>query len=106
MKTEHVIQLSGIVLLAVALAGCKSAPVEAGTQTQSRSRVDAAEITVNGSLKERIKTGSPVWQSVAGTMNVAARVEADETRLARVSAPVTGRIVELNAYEGQHVNRG
>ena len=41
-----------------------------------------------------------------GTLTVAAHVESDERRLARVSAPVAGRIVELEVAEGQQVLRG
>jgi cobalt-zinc-cadmium efflux system membrane fusion protein len=39
-------------------------------------------------------------------MKLAARVEADETRMARVSSPITGRIVDLSIIEGQVVKRG
>jgi cobalt-zinc-cadmium efflux system membrane fusion protein len=64
------------------------------------------EVTVSGGLLGQVETGEPSWAEVAGALRVAARVEADETRLARVSAPVTGRIVELEAVEGQTVRRG
>jgi cobalt-zinc-cadmium efflux system membrane fusion protein len=98
------VHTSGVVLLALILGGCNNTPVEAGTQ--ERTRVDPLQIAIGPTLKERIKLGTPKFRPVSASMDVAARVEADETRLARVSAPVTGRIVELNAYEGQRVNKG
>jgi cobalt-zinc-cadmium efflux system membrane fusion protein len=55
---------------------------------------------------KQIKVGQPEWEYVAGTLRVAGRVEADETRMARVSAAVTGRIMDLDVMEGQHVERG
>jgi cobalt-zinc-cadmium efflux system membrane fusion protein len=42
---------------------------------------------------------------VTGTLSVPGRVEVDETRLARAGAPVSGRISELSAVEGQSVKR-
>jgi cobalt-zinc-cadmium efflux system membrane fusion protein len=43
---------------------------------------------------------------VSSTLRVAGRIEADETRMARISAPVNGRIIDLNIIEGQSVKRG
>lgn len=92
--------------VALFLTGCKSPPVQAEITKSQTGKSDPLEIALNNSLKQRVKLGSPKWQNVSGTFQVAARIEADETRLARISAPVTGRIVELNAYEGQRVRKG
>jgi cobalt-zinc-cadmium efflux system membrane fusion protein len=86
-----------------ALTGCGAAPpgvAEAALPT------NPLEIKADSNLQPRIKVGTPKVQEVSGTIRVAGRVEADETRLARVSAPITGRIVELDAIEGQHVRKG
>lgn len=105
MNTDTSMRVIGAVVVAAFLGACKSPEVQAGA-ARTRSSNDPLEITVGASLKDRIKTGAPQWQQVSGTFQVAARIQADETRLARVSAPVTGRIVELNAYEGQKVRKG
>lgn len=82
--------LLGISTLAVAalLGGCKSPKAEAHS-AKARTKTDAFEIALNGSLSARVKAGHPGWQDVNGTFQVAARIEADEMRLARVSAPVS-----------------
>jgi cobalt-zinc-cadmium efflux system membrane fusion protein len=83
-----------------------------GCTTTASERVEAAPagdpllIKIDDDLQDRVKVGTPEKRHVSGTLHVAGRVEADETRLARVSVPVTGRIVELNAVEGQHVHKG
>ena len=64
------------------------------------------EIKPNEDLRRRLVLGSPDQRPVSETLRVAGRIEADETRLARISAPVTGRIVELEAVEGQRVRKG
>jgi cobalt-zinc-cadmium efflux system membrane fusion protein len=43
---------------------------------------------------------------VRETLRVPGRVEVDETRLARVGSPVTGRVSELEVREGDNVKRG
>lgn len=63
-------------------------------------------ITAGPDLLAELKIGEPRLTSVTGTLRVYGRVEADETRLARVSSPVTGRVIELEVVEGQRVKRG
>lgn len=86
-------------------SGCGSKKAEAAkseTQTQS----DPLKIQVSPALSSQIKLGQPQWREVAKTLDVAARIEADATRQARVGSPVRGRITELLAFEGERVKRG
>ena len=85
------------------LSGCGSKATPAAEAEPIRNPL---EITPHEELKNQIRTGNPEWESVSGTLRVAGRVEADGTRLARVSSPVTGRLVDVNAVEGQRVRRG
>jgi cobalt-zinc-cadmium efflux system membrane fusion protein len=85
------------------LTGCGTAVSET---TEAAAPRNPLEIKPNDDLLRRIEVGHASMQAVQGMLRVAGRIEADETRLARVSAPVTGRIVELNAVEGQRVKRG
>ena len=95
-----------VALCAFLLAsGCGSKKAEAAkseTQTQS----DPLKIQVSPALSSQIKLGQPQWREVAKTLDVAARIEADATRQARVGSPVRGRITELLAFEGERVKRG
>jgi cobalt-zinc-cadmium efflux system membrane fusion protein len=89
--------------MTVVLAGCSTTATE---RVETSPERDPLEIEIDEDLQRRIKVGTPEMRSVSGTLRVAGRVEADETRVARVSAPVTGRLVELDAVEGQHVRKG
>jgi cobalt-zinc-cadmium efflux system membrane fusion protein len=95
-----------IVFVATAvLTGCHAQASRQEKAAESAQR-DPLGIAVTPELDAQIRVGEPQWQAVSSTLNVAGRVEADETRMARVSAPVTGRIVELTVIEGEIVKRG
>jgi cobalt-zinc-cadmium efflux system membrane fusion protein len=87
----------------VSLTGCGPKTTPSAEAEPARN---AFEISPGPDLAKQIKIGPCQWQAVSGILRVAGRVEADATRMARVSAPVTGRIVELNAIEGQQVAKG
>ncbi|HVW87583.1 MAG TPA: efflux RND transporter periplasmic adaptor subunit [Bryobacteraceae bacterium] len=96
----------GSLFIAIALlTGCAKARSSQTPEPKAAAR-DPLSITVPASLRERIKTGKPRVAAVAGMMDVAGRIEANEMRLARVSSPVTGRITDLRVAEGEIVHRG
>jgi cobalt-zinc-cadmium efflux system membrane fusion protein len=99
------LQIAAAALAALVLTGCGAASSEAAAVAPSMP-ANPLEIRPEPDLRNRLEVGNPKVQSVSGILRVAGRIEADETRMARVSAPVTGRIVELNAVEGQRVRRG
>jgi membrane fusion protein, heavy metal efflux system len=86
------------------LWGCGGSPAPEAATVPAPS--DPLTIEVDDNLMKRIRIGDVGWTEVAGTLRVAGRVEADETRMARINAPVSGRIVELRVTEGQHVEQG
>ena len=92
-----------LALLAVALlaAGCGDKPVE-----KAASPHDPLAITPNSELAARLRIDTPALVEVRETLRVTGRIEADETRLARVGSPVTGRITDMQAREGDSVRRG
>ena len=94
-----------VVLNAMILAGCGARGAD-DTAAAAPQAVNPLEITVRPDLMRQIRVGEPKWEHVSGTLRVAGRVEADETRMARVSAPVAGRIMDLDIIEGQIVTRG
>jgi membrane fusion protein, heavy metal efflux system len=100
---KNVIAIGSAAVLSLVLSGCSAAPGEVASAAAPKNPL---EIRTGEDLRKRIEVGQAQIRSVAGSLRVAGRIEADETRLARVSAPVTGRIVELEAVEGQQVRRG
>lgn len=90
------------------LAGCgkESATQAAEVKTETAPAANPLEIEVRPDLLLQVKVGEPVWQNVSDSLSVPGRIETDETRMVRVSAPVTGRILDLNVIEGQIVQKG
>ena len=86
-------------------AGCKSnSKLNAAEKPDANS--NPLEIRVSAALREQFTVGEPTWKEVASSLQVAARVETDATRMARIGSPVNGRIVKLLVLEGERVHRG
>ena len=68
--------------------------------------VDPLSVQVPQELAGSLKIGAPHLTDVRGTMQASGRVETDASRIARVGSPVAGRILKLNAFEGQIVRAG
>lgn len=101
-RTGRRLQLSGL-LLVLLLAGC--------TKKEAKPEVakiagDPMRVSVTPELAERLTLGKPTMHAVHGTLQVAARIDTDASRVARIGSPVSGRILRLLVLEGQTVHRG
>jgi cobalt-zinc-cadmium efflux system membrane fusion protein len=67
---------------------------------------DPLSVTANADLLANIQVGKVTYAEVRQTLRVPARIEVDETRMARIGSPVTGRVTDLEATVGQNVRRG
>lgn len=108
MKTVTTLFLH-VALAATAIlftAACQMAGSRTAKEGAPAAARDPLQVTAAPALRSQIKVGLPEWDEVAATLRLPGRVEADETRMARVGSPVTGRITELEALEGQTVARG
>jgi len=99
MKTLHVVLVSSILLCA---CGGEHSAVPA---TAAPAR-DPLRVSAPPELEARLRLDAARYDEVREAIRVPARVEADETRLARIGAPVAGRLVDLAAREGDVVRRG
>jgi membrane fusion protein, heavy metal efflux system len=86
-----------------AATGCKHDAEASKTLTAA---ADAREVQVAPLLRAQIHVGVPQLMEVTTSQKVAARVETDASRVARIGSPVDGRITRLLVFEGQHVRRG
>lgn len=94
-------------LTALILCSCGKGSGDKKEEAQTpRKNANPLEITVNAELAKQIRVGEPTWKEVVGSFRVAGRVEADERRITRVSAPVGGRVSELMAQVGETVKKG
>lgn len=92
------------------LTGCSkpsAATMDASTPAVDPSQ-SSSELTIvpNETLRKQLRIGSPQTVSIGEDVTVAARVDVDATRIARVGSPVKGRINSLLAHEGQYVGQG
>jgi cobalt-zinc-cadmium efflux system membrane fusion protein len=100
--TYRIVVLSLSALLTA--CGDKADKKEASTEP-TRAR-DPLAVTVQPELMKQIQIGKTKLANVAGSLRINGRVEADETRIARVSSSVAGRLTDLEVVEGQTVKRG
>ena len=85
------------------LSACKHSAKASGA---AAAATDPLKVRVTPELAQYIKTGNPQWQEVTVQQKVAARVETDASRVARIGSPVEGRITQVLVYEGQRVHEG
>lgn len=88
-------------LLAISLIACKDGSTPAATPV-----ADPSIIIAPATLASRLSVATVVDSAFRDVLRVSGRVEADESRLARIGASVTGRIAELEVLPGQDVKRG
>lgn len=109
MKLSHSLFLRPLFAIVacslVFLSGCGSKRAE-GAKPEKQPVSDPLKIDVAPSLRSQLKLGRPEWREVAKTLDVAAHIEADASRQARVGSPVRGRIADLLVFGGEHVTRG
>ena len=90
----------GALVLLIALLfttqGCKGKQKADAAARQT----DPNQVAITPALEENLKFGTPEMMAVDGTLQVAAHVDTDARRIARVGSPVSGRIVNLLVFEG------
>ena len=84
------------------LSGCKHAQ-SVGSDAPA---TDPLKVKVTPELEQYLTIGNPRWQQVTVQQKVAARVETDASRVARIGSPVEGRITKVLVFEGQKVREG
>ncbi len=87
--------------LTLGLAACKDKPAPAPA-----AKADPNIMVPQAALAARLTVGSAEEAEFRDVLRVSGRVEADESRLARIGASVTGRITDLDVIPGQDVKRG
>lgn len=87
------------------LHGCGGKATIAESSTKGAER-NALEVKVPADMIKDIQVGTLKWTQVTDNLQIAGRIEADETRLVKVSVPLPGRITGLEVLEGQQVKKG
>jgi cobalt-zinc-cadmium efflux system membrane fusion protein len=97
--------VAALMVTAAILSSCDANASHKETKANEKPR-NPLEIKVDETLRQQIQIGEPKSSEVVAKLEVAGRIEADATRLARIGSPVTGRITDLLVTEGEHVRRG
>jgi len=87
------------------LIGCRESG-DGATATAKAAVANPLKVQVPPDLLNQITLGKPAWEDVTTQEKVAARVETDVSRVARIGSPVDGRITKVLVYEGQKVQQG
>ena len=120
MLLEKILFATGMTLLAVALEGCGEKPVAAGASPVAppprSAAVDAVKadavkadpltVRMTPALSAMIKLGSLDTAQVSEAQRIAGRLDVNGYKTARIGAPVTGRISDINVILGQEIKQG
>ncbi len=85
-------------------AGCKHSAEAA--KSDRNVAVDPLKVQIPSELRDSITVGQPQWQQVTTEQKVAARIQTDASRVARIGSSVDGRITRMLVFEGQKVKQG
>ncbi len=88
----------------IAVSGCKQSAEKQAAE--SAAATDPLKVQLSPDLLKTISIGNPQWEEVTTQQRVAARIETDASRVARIGSPVEGRITRVLVFEGQRVHRG
>lgn len=87
------------------IASCGEA-AEVAEEVVEAPPASSLSVVASPELLKEMAIGSPRMTAVTGRLQVAGRVEANESRQARISSPVGGSITRLEVVEGQNVKKG
>lgn len=94
-------------LTTLTLTGCgKEEPAAAVAAADTKAELDPMEVVVSAEMATNFKTAAVTLAEVASVQEVAGRIEANERKVTRIGAAVTGRVTEVLAETGDRVKAG
>lgn len=105
MNTSQIISL--ILIACMGLVGCKGNENAKQEQLEEQKEaVDPNVVNVTPELQKEIKTATVASSEIRELLRIPGSIQVDEQRMARIGAPVTGRITEIDVVLGQKVKQG
>ena len=101
-KSTSALSLMCVFIMSVMLAACKPAKNE----EEKKVVVDPYVVELTPALQEKIKLVKVGEAEIREVLRIPGSIQVDEQRIARIGAPVTGRVVDIDAVLGQSVKRG
>ena len=94
-------------LTTLTLTGCgKEEPAAVVAAADTKAELDPMEVVVSAEMATNFKTAAVTQAEVASVQEVAGRIEANERKVTRIGAAVTGRVTEVLAETGDRVKAG
>ncbi|CAM4223389.1 efflux RND transporter periplasmic adaptor subunit [Comamonas aquatilis] len=99
--------LAGLVSLTLTACGkdeqSSAAPAAAAS---AQTELDPMEVVVSAAMASNFKTAAVALAEVASVQEISGRIEANERKVVRIGAAVTGRVTEVLAETGDRVKSG
>jgi len=92
-----------VLSLAFALVGCKGAD---NAPKAKKQELDPYLVELTPVLQKQVKLVQVGQSDIREVLRIPGSIQVDEQRMARIGAPVTGRITDIDAVLGQHVQQG
>lgn len=94
-------------LVVITLAGCnKESTSTAPKQAQESNTTDPNLVTVTPEINAEIKVSAVGSSQIRQELRIPGSIQVNEQRVAKIGAPVTGRITDIEAFLGQIVKQG
>ena len=91
-----------VLLLASTLSACKAAK----NDQEKKAIADPNVVELTPALQEKIQLVKVGEAEIREVLRMPGSIQVDEQRVARIGAPVTGRITDIDAVLGQQVKQG
>ncbi|MFM1911043.1 MAG: hypothetical protein RJB18_434 [Pseudomonadota bacterium] len=92
-----------LLMMVISLFGCKGSNDEPAAKKQE---VDLNIVELSVELQKTVTLMKVGQADIREVLRIPGSIQVDEQRMARIGAPVTGRITDIDAVLGQHVQRG
>lgn len=96
------LRLLAYVFFVLALSACQKAEKAPVAEAEKDPNV----VELNAALKERVRLVKVGESEIREELRIPGSIQVSEQRIARIGAPVTGRITDIDAVLGQQVKQG
>lgn len=98
--------LAGLATLTLTACGKDESAAAAVAAATTQAELDPMEVKVSAEMATSFKTAAVTQSDVASVLEISGRIEANERKVTRIGAAVTGRVTDVLAEAGDRVKLG
>ena len=98
--------LAGLATLTLTACGKDESAAAAVAAANTQAELDPMEVKVSAEMATSFKTAAVTQSDVASVLEISGRIEANERKVTRIGAAVTGRVTDVLAETGDRVKLG